>query len=157
MGRTTHRPSVWCSKHYFFFIISYRLRALKTLYFYYKKINWNDFCKEFCYKLWKKIILGTSDAWSMSYSSQRPSKPAYCIEDCRIFAGVFESEPFYFMCFMCLVQVWKLICVTENNPSMNFLHTFHLLEMLYQHSYFGLINYYNKCLITWKKRCQHNC
>ena len=48
-----------------FFIISYRLRALKTLYFYFckvlkklKKINWKDFCKEFCKKLWKKIILG---------------------------------------------------------------------------------------------------
>jgi hypothetical protein len=53
----------------FFFIISYRLRALKTLYFYLykiiknKKINWNNFCKEFCNKLWKKIMLGTSDAW----------------------------------------------------------------------------------------------
>ena len=32
----------------------------------------------------KKIMLGTSDAWSMSCSSQRPSKPAYYIEDCRI-------------------------------------------------------------------------
>ena len=44
-----------------FFIISHRLRALKTLYFYFskfikkiKKINWIDFCKEFCKKLWKK-------------------------------------------------------------------------------------------------------
>ena len=36
MGGTTHRPSVWCSKHYFF-IISYRLRALKTLHFYFCK------------------------------------------------------------------------------------------------------------------------
>ena len=41
-----------------FFIISHRLRALKTLYFYfckfikYKKINWNDFCKEFWKNLW---------------------------------------------------------------------------------------------------------
>ena len=38
----------------FFFINSYKLRALKTLYFKFckiiknKKINWNDFCKEFC-------------------------------------------------------------------------------------------------------------
>ena len=39
------RPSVWCSKHYFF-IISHRLRALKTF--------WNNFCKEFCKKWWKK-------------------------------------------------------------------------------------------------------
>ena len=34
----------------------------------------------------KKIMLGTSDAWSMSRSSIRPSEPAYYIEDCRIFA-----------------------------------------------------------------------
>ena len=32
MGQTTRRPSVWYSK-YFFFTISYRFRALKTLYF----------------------------------------------------------------------------------------------------------------------------
>ena len=34
MGQTNRRPSVWCSK-YFFSIVSYRLRALKTLYFYF--------------------------------------------------------------------------------------------------------------------------
>ena len=32
----TNRP---CSKHYFFFIISYRLRALKTLYKKIKRVN----------------------------------------------------------------------------------------------------------------------
>ena len=32
----------------------------------------------------KKIMLGTSDAWSMSHSSHRPSEPVYYIEDCRI-------------------------------------------------------------------------
>ena len=32
----------------------------------------------------KKIILGTSDAWSTSRWSHRPSDPAYYIEDCRI-------------------------------------------------------------------------
>ena len=63
----------------FFFIISYKLRALKTLYFIFfvikkLKINWKDFCKEFCEKLWKKKkILGTSDTWLMSRSSQQPS------------------------------------------------------------------------------------
>ena len=40
LGQMTRLPSVWCSKHYFFFIISYRVRALKTL-----------FCNEFCKKL----------------------------------------------------------------------------------------------------------
>ena len=61
MGRMTHWPSIWCSKHYFF-IISCRLRAFKTLYFYFckiqkkknKKISWNDFCKEFRKKLLKQ-------------------------------------------------------------------------------------------------------
>ena len=32
----------------------------------------------------KRIILGTSDAWSTSHLSQRTSKPAYYIVDCRI-------------------------------------------------------------------------
>ena len=27
-------------------------QPLKTLYFYYKKINWNHFCKEFCFEHW---------------------------------------------------------------------------------------------------------
>ena len=52
------------------------LRARKTLYFYCCKVikkNERTFCKEFCKKLWKKIILGTSDARSMNPSSQRPS------------------------------------------------------------------------------------
>ena len=32
----------------------------------------------------KKIILGTSDAWSMSRLAHRLSNPAYYIEDCGI-------------------------------------------------------------------------
>ena len=32
-----------------------------------------------------KKILGTSDAWSLSRLSHRPSKQAYYIEDCRIY------------------------------------------------------------------------
>ena len=47
----------------FFLTISYRLGALKALYFHYKE------------------ILGTSDAWLMSPLSRRPSEPAYYIED----------------------------------------------------------------------------
>ena len=38
----------------------------------------------------KKIMLGTSDTWSMSHSSHRPSDPAYYIEDCWIF-GLLDS------------------------------------------------------------------
>ena len=62
--------------------------ALKTLYFYfckfikkYFKINWKDFCKEFCRNYEKIIILGTTDAWSMRPLSQQPSNLAYHIED----------------------------------------------------------------------------
>ena len=65
MGQTTHRP---CVRLMFpvlsFFIISYRLNSILKI-IKSKKINWTDFCKEFCKKSWKKI-LGTSDAWSMS-------------------------------------------------------------------------------------------
>ena len=32
----------------------------------------------------KKIILGRSDAWSMSHLSHWPSKPAFYIDDCQI-------------------------------------------------------------------------
>ena len=51
---------------------------LKTLYFYYKrkKINWNNFCKEFCKKSWKKIILGTLDTWSMSRVGPLTQQPS---------------------------------------------------------------------------------
>ena len=42
------------------------------------------FAKNFARNYEKKIILGTSDIWSMRHSSQRPSEPAYYIEDCQI-------------------------------------------------------------------------
>ena len=58
--QASHRPSVWCSKH-FFFIISYRLRALKTLYFYFCNFikKWENKLKGFCKKSWKK------NAWNI--------------------------------------------------------------------------------------------
>ena len=50
------------------------LRALKTLYFckVIKKIE-RIFAKNFAKNYEKKIILGTSDAWSMRRSSHQPS------------------------------------------------------------------------------------
>ena len=63
----------------FFFIISYILRALKTLYFYFCKFikklknTLKQFLKRILQEIMKKKILGTSDAWSMSRLSQRPS------------------------------------------------------------------------------------
>ena len=75
-----------------FFILFCRLRALKTFYFYFcnfikknKKINLKNFWKEFCKKSWKKIVLGTSDAWSKIRLSHRPSEPVYYIVNWRIF------------------------------------------------------------------------
>ena len=42
-----------------------------------KQIDWKYFCKEFCKKSWKKIMLGTSDAWLMIHFSHRPSDWAW--------------------------------------------------------------------------------
>ena len=81
----------------FFFIISYRLRALRTLYFYFckfikkiEKLIETMFAKNFARNCEKKIILGTSDAWSTSHLSQRTSEPAYYILDCRILNDLTE-------------------------------------------------------------------
>ena len=89
-GQKTHWPSVWCFKHYFFFIISYILRVLKTLYFHFCKIvkkNKNklkQFAKNFVRNYKKKMILGTSDAWSMIHLSHQPSNRAWIYLDWRI-------------------------------------------------------------------------
>ena len=42
------------------------------------------FLQRILQEIMKKIILGTSDAWSMRRSSHRPSDPAYYIKDCPI-------------------------------------------------------------------------
>ena len=76
MGQTTHWLNVWCSKYYWFsyFFIQNSLLLFLLMY---KKINWKDFCKEFWKKVWKIIILGTSDTWSTSRLSHWPNEPAY--------------------------------------------------------------------------------
>ena len=56
-----------------------------NLWEFFLKKKWNNFCKEFWKKLWKKMILGTSDTWLMRRSSQPPGKPANYIEDLWIF------------------------------------------------------------------------
>ena len=45
---------------------------------------WNDFCKEFCKKFWKQIVLGTSDAWMVVRLDKQTSQPAYYIINGRI-------------------------------------------------------------------------
>ena len=42
------------------------------------------FAKNFARNYEKKILLGTSDAWSMSHLSHQPRDQVYYIEDCRI-------------------------------------------------------------------------
>ena len=42
------------------------------------------FLQRILQEIMKKKILGTSETWSMSHLFQRPSDPAYYIEDCRI-------------------------------------------------------------------------
>ena len=80
-------PSAWCSKYYFFFhnffakIISIYFLIVHNL----TKFKIKSFqCTKSIRNYEKKIMLGTSDTWSMSRSSHRPSEPAHYIEDCRI-------------------------------------------------------------------------
>ena len=72
----------------FFFIISYRLRALKTLYFHFCnlikkiKINWKGFCKEFCKILWKN-----NNTWNIRHlvdNSFVPSAQQTSVLYCRL-------------------------------------------------------------------------
>jgi len=65
-------------------IISYRLRALKTLcifLIFVKLLKKNLKRTIFAKNLQEKIILGASDPWSFV---PRPSEAVYCIENCRI-------------------------------------------------------------------------
>ena len=132
MGLTTCRPSVCCSK-YFFFIFFHRLRALKTLYFHFcnfvKNKNWKGFCEEFARFYEKKIILGTSDAWSMSRLSHRASEPAFCIVD-----GFYD----------CTVKTSSY--VQKYRPYYSFLISISILAMTY------VIKQYFLCLQLYCKK-----
>ena len=45
------------------------------------------FAKNFARNYERKLILGTSDAWSTSRLSHQTNNPAYYIEDCRIYSS----------------------------------------------------------------------
>ena len=62
------------------------------------------FAKNFARNL-KKIILGTSDACSMG---QRPSEPAYYIEDCRISESFGQKAGRFFSCSAFYQQKYML-------------------------------------------------
>ena len=72
MGQMNRRPSVWCSKYYFFQYFLCLGHSKLFVFFYFK---------EFCKKSWKKIILLTSNTWSTICLAHRPSDPAYYIVD----------------------------------------------------------------------------
>ena len=97
MGQTTRRPSVWCSKYYYFFIISCTILCKKpfNIFFYnFAKIKNKSFeCPKSIRNYEKKIILGKSDAWSMSRLVHLPSDPAYYIEDCQILRLLWQLCP----------------------------------------------------------------
>ena len=59
-------------------------------------------------EIMKKIILGTSDAWSMIHLSHRPSNPPYYIVNWQIFDG--QSVPGSKMCggVKCAEELWLL-------------------------------------------------
>ena len=75
------RPSVWCSKYYFFswFLAKYFAKSLSIHSFFQKitKIKLKSFEYSKSIKSLKKIILWTSDTWSTIRLSNRPSNPAW--------------------------------------------------------------------------------
>ena len=96
-------------KALFSFIISYRLRALKTLYF-----HWNNFCKEFCKKLGNE-----NNTWNINESfvpaTQQPSIPYWRLLDffsrCpATFVNLHYEKSWNFMIwgFQRLNMIWRL-------------------------------------------------
>ena len=91
MGQTTRRPSIWYSKYHYLFVKSCQIlckNSFNLLFlFFYKitKIKIKSFECPKAIRNYEKKILETSDAWSTSRLSHRPSKPAYYIVDCWIF------------------------------------------------------------------------
>ena len=95
-------PSVWCSKYIFsYFLIDFR--ALQTIYFHFcnfiKELRneLNGSLQRILQDFMKKIILGTSDAWSTSCLSHRPREPGYYIVDCRISATYSSIPALYYI------------------------------------------------------------
>ena len=72
LGRWVDGMNVWCSKQFFFSIISYRLKALKNLYFHFCKFMKKNL-KQFLQRILQEIMVDESFA------------PVKYIEDCWIF------------------------------------------------------------------------
>ena len=88
MGQMTQQPSSDVPS-IIFFIIFYRLKELKTLYFYFCKIRrkLENRLKQFLQRMWKK-----NNAWNIRClfdesfvpTTHWPSDPVYYIDDCQI-------------------------------------------------------------------------
>ena len=82
MGQMNRRPSVWCSKYFFFsWFLAEFFAKIPTIYLFIflknTKIKIKSFeCPKSIRSL-KKIMLGTSDAWSTIRLSNRHSDPAW--------------------------------------------------------------------------------
>ena len=97
------------------------LSALKTLYFYFCKVmknkNWKDSCKEFCKKLWKKI-LGTSD--TIVPSTQLPRVLYSRLSD-FICTSYYKSATHYKCSFtMVYYLFYSLILFPNAGPDMKY-------------------------------------
>ena len=82
IGQTNRRPSVWCSKYYFFhdFLQNSLQKYFQSICLFFlknTKIKVKSFKCPKSIKSLKKIILGTLDAWSTIRLSNRPSDPGW--------------------------------------------------------------------------------
>ena len=127
----TCQPSTWCSKHYFFFfIISYTLRAWKlfihivVILLKNKKINWN---KRFA-RNYEKI----DNTWNIRHLSQRPSEPAYLFVHCCILIGCKHK----LLATECLLTTWFLFnadfSTNETIAQIVQCGWFSILQLMYQ-------------------------
>ena len=88
MGQKTCWPSIWFSKYVFLKLKGFLQRIFQ------------DFMK--------KIILGTSDTWSMSRLSHWPSDPTYYIVDWRIFTLSLANQELILQCrrWLFAAKIW---------------------------------------------------
>jgi hypothetical protein len=101
-------------------------------------------CKEFCKKLRKKIILGTSDAWLMSRLSQRATEPAYYIVDCRIFELDLKTS------------FWQVLWQIEFYRLTFLQYVMYRTHAIISRSRFEAILVYKPWILSFKKESRNN-
>ena len=128
LRQMTSRPSVWCSNYYFFLIITCKIHCKYGFNFFneFTKMKIKSFERPNSIRNYKKkIMLGTSDTWSMINLSQQTSEPSYYILDWRILscvnspcsdwrcvrslektAGLLFTKKFRFQWYLMYLQTW---------------------------------------------------